>query len=208
MGTWKIWRLVILLPLLAGLAWTVRYRSPIGRSLADAATIVTPYKTEHEWAIRETANDIERMSAFANQRAAQPLAAQLPGVPWEPDAFAALASAAFTGGGSPSVSHTDFHASLTALDVRTLADASRETSRALASNMRDPRAHESAALVIGAFALRDAADQFTDVRWAMNRMTAHLAVARALRPDDQTSPDGAIATVILSTLSNHQARAA
>jgi hypothetical protein len=208
MGNWKIWRLVILLALVAGLAWTLRYRSPIGRSLTEAATIDTPYKTEHEWAVRETATDIEKMSAFADKRAERPLAAQLPDAPWDSDSFASLASAAFNGGASPSVSQTDFHPSLTSLNVHPLADASREISAALASNMRDPRAHESAALVIGAFALRDAADQFTDVRWAMNRMTAHLAVAKALRQDDQSSPDGALARVILSMLANHQARAA
>ena len=60
---------------------------------------------------------------------------------------------------------------------------------------------------IGAFALRDAADVLTDVRWAMNRMTAHLAAAKALRADDHAQPDGAIAHVVLLVLANHQARA-
>jgi tetratricopeptide (TPR) repeat protein len=208
MGTWKIWRLVILLALLAGLAWTLINRSPIGRSIAETATINTVYKTEHQWAVRETATEIEKMSAFAESRDARPIANQLPDAPWDPDAFAPLTVESFAGRAAPSVSqHADLHPALTGLDVAALVDASAIASKALESNIRDPRAHESAALVVGAFALRDAADVLTDTRWAMNRMTAHLAVAKALRQSTGGSPDGALAEVILSTLANQQARA-
>jgi hypothetical protein len=207
MTSWRIWRLVILSILLAALAWTWLYRSPIGRSSAETAAIETPYKTEHQWAVRETAIDIERMAAYAGKRAARALPAQLPDVPWEPDAFAPLVAEAFGVGPSSADFQVDQYPSLVSMDVSAFVDSSKAVSRALESNMRDPRAHESAALVIGAFALRDAADQFTDVRWALNRMTAHLAVARTLRQQSNVSPDGALAGVIFSTLSNQQARA-
>ena len=207
MRTWKVWRLIILFVLLGGLAWTLRNRSPIGRSAADTATIDTPYKTEHQWAVRETAIDIERMGAYANTREPRPNLDQLPDAPWDVDAFVPIATSAFGSGGAAGGFEFDLYPTLTAFDVGALINANKTVSQALEANMRDARAHESAALLVGAFALRDAADQFTDVRWALNRMTSHLAVAKMLRGGATASPDGAIAAVIFSTLSNHQARA-
>jgi hypothetical protein len=60
-------------------------------------------------------------------------------------------------------------------------------------------------LVIGAFALRESAGGLTDTRWALNRMTAHLAVAQAMRAGpSSTSIDGRLANVVLLMLSNRQ----
>src|SRR5690242_19868086 len=95
MAAWRVWRLVILFALIAGLAWTLIYRSPIGRSLTERATIKTPYKTEHEWAVRETAIDIERMAAYATKREPRDPVAPLPDAPWEIDSFVPIASSAF-----------------------------------------------------------------------------------------------------------------
>src|SRR6185436_399603 len=76
----------------------------------------------------------------------------------------------------------------------------------LKRDMNNPRAHEAAALVLGAFAMREAAGGMSDVRWAMNRMTAHLAVAAALRtdPPSSMSEDGQLANATLMILSNHR----
>jgi hypothetical protein len=205
MRSWRFWRLVILLALLAGFAWTVINRNPLG--YAPLASIQTPYQTEYEWAIRETTIDIERMAAFAQKRQPRSISKPVSDIPWDVDRFIPYAAEAFGDGNSAADFQFDLYPSLTALTVDALVNAGNTVSHALEANMRDPRAHESAALVIGAFALRDAADQFTDVRWALNRMTAHLAVARMLRRDSGLSPDGAIAGVLFSTLSNQQARA-
>jgi hypothetical protein len=209
MQSWKVLRLLILAVLLGGLAWTLYTRGIPGRFGATPASLQTAYKTEHQWAIRESALDIEEMAAFADRRSPRP-PQTLPDVPWDPDAFVSFAKGSFGDAvaiASSDPGFVDVYAALTALDVPTLVESSKTVSQMLAANMRNPRAHESAAMVIGAFALRDAADVFTDVRWALNRMTAHLAVAKALRADDQRSPDGAIASVILLALGNHQARA-
>lgn len=210
MQSWKFWRLVILTALLGVFAWTLYTRGLPGRFDAPPVSLQSEYKTEHQWAIRESALDIEEMAAFAAQRPARPLPATLPDVPWDAAVFIAHAKAAFGDGVSIASSDpgaVDVYPALTALDVPTLVESSKTVSQMLAANMRNPRAHESAALVVGAFALRDAADVLTDVRWALNRMTAHLAVAKALRADDTRSPDGAIANVLLLALANHQARA-
>lgn len=208
MQSWKVWRLLILAVLLGGLAWTLYTRGIPGRFGATPASLQTEYKTEHQWAIRESSLDIEEMAAFADRRSPRP-PQTLPDVPWDPDAFVSLAKGSFGDAvaiASSDPGFVDVHPALTSLDVPTLVESSKTVSQMLAANMRNPRAHESAALVIGAFALRDAADVFSDVRWALNRMTAHLAAARALRADEQRSPDGAIANVIVLALANHQAR--
>jgi hypothetical protein len=73
--------------------------------------------------------------------------------------------------------------------------------------MRNPALHEAAALTVGAFALRESAGRFCDVRWSLNRMTAHLAMAAALTRDGPATVDGRLAQAVLLSLANHQARA-
>ena len=58
-----------------------------GRFGATPASLETEYKTEHQWAIRESALDIEEMAAFADRRPSRPLPQTLPAVPWDPAAF-------------------------------------------------------------------------------------------------------------------------
>jgi tetratricopeptide (TPR) repeat protein len=209
MKNWKFWRLVILLALLGGFAWTLYSRGVVGRFGGDPTPLATDYKTEHEWATREIALDIEEMAAFAAKRSPQTLPEELPADPWESAAFMPMAQGLFgdIAAASNDAIVIEMYPRLTEMDVTALADSSATVSKLLAADMRDARAHESAALVLGAFALRESADLFTDVRWSLNRMTAHLAVARALRGGDERSPDGALANVLLLALSNHQSRA-
>ena len=78
-------------------------------------------------------------------------------------------------------------------------------SAALKRDMRNPRAHEAAALMLGAFGLRESAGGLSDTRWALNRMTAHLAVAQALRDrQSASSVDGQLANATLLALTNRQ----
>lgn len=62
--------------------------------------------------------------------------------------------------------------------------------------------------MLAAFALREPVGRQSDTRWAMNRMTAHLALADyALRGDAAASIDGRLASAALSVLTGHQVRA-
>lgn len=210
MKSWRVWRLIILIVVLGALGWTLRSRGTAFRLGSALASIETEYRTEHEWAVRQTATDIDAMAAFADRRSPRSPEQPLPDTPWEPEAFAAVVNQSFGNTNAPPAidgEAPDLYPALTALDIAALVESANVASKALATNMRDPRAHESAALVLGAFALREAADQFNDVRWALNRMTAHLAVAGALRGGEGASADGAIATATLSALANRQARA-
>lgn len=91
------------------------------------------------------------------------------------------------------------------LTVDTLLHESARVSDALTGDVRSPDAHEAAALVIGAFALRESRfSVLSDVRPMLSRMTAHLASARALRGSADPRPDGAIATIIMTALVGHE----
>ena len=84
-----------------------------------------------------------------------------------------------------------------------LARESQRVSQRLETAMLDAGAHEQAALIVGALALRDAAGLFTDVRHELCRMSAHLALARALRRGTP-SPTASDADALLLTLANRQ----
>jgi hypothetical protein len=73
-------------------------------------------------------------------------------------------------------------AALTDPSLAVLLDASDRVSARLAAHPLASTAHDDAALVIGALALREVGRDFADVRPALNRMAVHLAVAEALHP--------------------------
>lgn len=93
---------------------------------------------------------------------------------------------------------------LVALTVDALLQENVRMSAILAREMRSAAAHESAAFLVGAFALRESPGMFGDVRTALSRMAAHLAVAYAVRGTAAESLDGALARIIVSVLVGHQ----
>jgi tetratricopeptide (TPR) repeat protein len=94
---------------------------------------------------------------------------------------------------------------LTDSTTRTIIQEERRISKLLNKQPMDPELHEQAALVIGTFALREAAGSFNDVRPALCRMASHLALARALRPTPGTC--GQLAEAVQLTLAVRQAEA-
>jgi hypothetical protein len=80
-------------------------------------------------------------------------------------------------------------------------------SAALQAHPADPKLHEDAALLLGAFALREAAGVFTDTRQVLCRMTAHLAFARGLRATRPAGLSGRYAELFLATLAERGAEA-
>jgi tetratricopeptide (TPR) repeat protein len=81
----------------------------------------------------------------------------------------------------------------------------KRLSEALTEHPLDAELHEEAALLIGSFALRHADAYFYDIRIELSRITAHLAIARAL--DKNVGPSGELAEAILSTLCGRQTAA-
>jgi len=175
------------------------------------ASLSTAYKTEHAWAIRESVEDIVDMAASI--RGSRPSLTVPPDLkPWTVEQLAPLAAEAF--GPSPARASADSslaeqYVGLADLTAASVVRASASVDTALRQNLRSARAHESAALVLAAFGLREAVgylSDISDVRWVLNRMTSHLAVAEALRVPDRTPGiDGQFARVAFLALSNRTA---
>lgn len=177
---------------------------------APPATLETTYKTEHEWAVGATAADIAEMGAAYRKVRVEP--EPPPAVlPWDP---ASPELRSFTSrqfrlpppGPLPRRRIVDQYGSLAHLSAAAIVRSSAAVSAALRQDMADYRTHESAAMVLAAFGLRESADDLTDVRWVLNRMTAHLAVAEFGRTPGASvtpaTPDGELARVAFLALSN------
>ena len=92
------------------------------------------------------------------------------------------------------------------LDLRAevLVRESAKLSRRLEAEPRDANAHERAALLLGAFAMRDLAGFYTDTRPALCRLSAHLSLAHALRGGASPGLAGRFSGVLLESLVGRQ----
>lgn len=173
---------------------------------APPAALESPYKTEHAWAIREIVEDINEIARYRAKMPAAPAFTEAV-VPWHPELLIAYAATQLAGGvAKPNETDPpEQHGKLLTLSPDEIVKASAVVSASLKREMHNPRAHEAAAIVLAAFGLREAADAMSDVRWVLNRMTAHLAIAQALR-NGQSKPsvDGQIAEAALLALSGRQ----
>jgi hypothetical protein len=86
------------------------------------------------------------------------------------------------------------------LRAANLLQESRRVAARLTAEPRDVRAHEEAALLWGAFALRESTGAYGDTRPALARMTAHLAFGAALRGAAKPGREAAWAEILLATL--------
>jgi hypothetical protein len=171
--------------------------------------LTTLYHTEFAWAVGQSVADIAEMAAAAHRQAVAPVAAPAGVLPWTPEALVELARTQFgqvpaSSPGRPQPANQ--YPALAHLTAEAVARASETVSASLRQNMRSSPTHESAALVLSAFGLREAARDMSDIRWTLNRMTAHLAVAEALRvPGAGPSTDGQLARVAFLALANRSA---
>lgn len=97
--------------------------------------------------------------------------------------------------------------SLTDGEAGTLAQQDVIVSSDLQSQFANPGKHEEAAALLGAFALRERAGHFSDIRLALCRMTAHLALARFFSGDNPFDVVGQIAECMLATHMNNEVNA-
>jgi hypothetical protein len=169
------------------------------QSRAAAAPAATPrYATEQDWILADIMGAIEGMSGKGSLPA--PIIADHI---WSPATYRAAAEAAFDP--APADADLNVRAALVQLTSEVLVAQDERVSLALERNLRAPAAHEAAALLVGAFALREAPGWLHDVRPSLSRMAAHLAVARALRrPSTDETLDGTLARAILTALVGKQ----
>ena len=221
--------LIFLIAVLAYIANARGLRPALG---GPPAVLEGRFVKEEAWIVDEIVHDITEMAAYPTKvRGEVTIARSAEGIYrvgvgsqgpaavdidlredlWAPAQFRALARATLDTAPSSAVRSNEaaspVYPALLTLTPATLVTTSAAVSRALAADMRDPDLHEAAALTLGAFALRESAERFSDMRWAMNRMTAHLTIAAALRRDAPPGIDGQLATSVLWMLANHQTRA-
>jgi len=218
--------LVALVVLLATLGYIVYQRGFGVRLGGPPAAIQGPYKTEEAWIVGEIVQDVAEMAAYpAKPGSVTVAAAEAAGTYqvsvganavtidlrqelWSPAEFSRIARAVRAPGATIAPSDIPpVHPALVDLTPAMLITQADAMSRALAANMLDARAHEAAALTLGGFALRETAGRFNDTRWALNRMTAHLAMAALARRDMPAGVDGDLADAIRLALTNRQTAA-
>ncbi len=87
----------------------------------------------------------------------------------------------------------------------TIARADLELSAKMETDFNNPTLHEQAAALLGAFIFRECSGAFYDIRLPLNRMTAHLALARFLAGKNPPGPVGQVAEDMLLLGMNNQA---
>jgi tetratricopeptide (TPR) repeat protein len=80
-------------------------------------------------------------------------------------------------------------------------------SESLQNDFANPELHEKAALLMGAFVIREHSGYFFEIRSPLSRITAHLAMAQFLRGTDPFSINGRMAEAMMLMAVNDQAAA-
>jgi tetratricopeptide (TPR) repeat protein len=88
--------------------------------------------------------------------------------------------------------------------AETIERENQTLSQALQDDFTNGALHEQAALLLGAFTLREHSGDFYEIRTPLCRITAHLAMARMLENKNLSTADGQLAEIILSTLMNNE----
>jgi hypothetical protein len=214
--------LALLLVVVAGAAawqrgWQARapVQSAPRAALKPQPRFQSQWTTEQEWLVDRITRDVREMAGYVAARtpppgdakAVEPDAIRVEEHLFSPrtyEAFAveALAQAGFTrvrraaepGEGARLLS------ALLDPQVGVLVREDLALSGTLTDDPANAGAHERAALLLGAFALRDCAGISTDVRPALTRITAHLALARALASGQPPGIAGRYGEAVLVTL--------
>ena len=91
--------------------------------------------------------------------------------------------------------------------AETIEDQNEELSRSLENGFTGPVLHEQAAVLLGAFTMREHSGSFHDTRLPISRITAHLAMAHFLSGGHAYGINGQIANAMLLTLIGDEAPA-
>ena len=221
MDSKRVLVLVLLLAVLAGVgAWQVGWLSttpapqPVPPRPSGPPRFEAAWATEEEWLVDRITRHVRELAAFAASGAVadpgappvKPGALQFDGHLFSPRAYEPLArevlGAAAGRPTGPEEGREDARLLSALLDPRAavLVREGLSLSKGLTAEPRDAAAHERAALLLATFALRDCAGRSTDIRPALVRLTAHLALARALRGEAATGAAGRFAEAALVSL--------
>lgn len=91
--------------------------------------------------------------------------------------------------------------------AETIEQQNEDLSTALEDDFGNFELHEKAALLLGAFVLREHSGHFFEIRSPLSRITAHLVMAHLLRGADSFGMNGQVAEALLLAMMNDQAAA-
>ena len=195
------------------------------------------YSTEQEWIISDVSSSIVALTRYAKTREIEPqpevqvqtrskpkeapprfglkhlssgaaLELTVEDYVWSPELYAPWVKNLLGSQQPQEAKRKALHPALTELTAQVLEQENQRLSEAITAAPMAPLLHEQAALLLGAFSLRETgAHFFYDVRHQLSRMSAHLALARALRAGAPPSVDGQLARALLLTLAGRTADA-
>jgi hypothetical protein len=116
---------------------------------------------------------------------------------WSPVNYAPLVNAPAAPAMSTACNTPDLLKRLLTPTVRVLFEADELLSKRLQEEPQNPCLHEEAAVLLADFAMRERNHRFQDTRPALNRMTAHLAIAHVLRNGQPAGVEGRLADLML-----------
>jgi hypothetical protein len=173
--------------------------------------------TEEQWIVSDTAAHIARWqgrtpgppATLVEPRGATPayqaklgdraVTLTLSDYLWAPANFAPLVAAP-AAASTTTCDTPDFLKNLLTPTVRVLVETDDRLSKRLEQEPQNPCLHEAAAILIAVFQMRETAHTLDDPRPALNRMTAHLAIARVLRNGAAPGVEGRLAELLLRAL--------
>jgi hypothetical protein len=131
---------------------------------------------------------------------------------WSPDVYQGVAAAlagkvGLAAAKTKAPADTALLLGLTDGKVITVEKENEALSEDLEGDFSNPALHEEAAVLLGAFTLREHSGDFYEIRSPLCRMTAHLAMAQLLAGGRPPSMNGRVAEAMLFTLMNDQVAA-
>lgn len=170
--------------------------SEIAESMLDIAAYAGHFDAGDPFQVRNAGREASGAQRFRLTRGAEEYTVTTDR-PWTPEAYIRMAKGLMADGAGLSITED-------AIGDRIENASVSSVSRLLQNHPRSGAVHERAALLIGlSVQKRAAASPIFDVRPGMCRMTAHLAIARALHPGSGMK-DGRSARQILAALAARQ----
>lgn len=166
----------------------------IGRDVAEMVCFAhNPQMQEITFATKTVNLDLEKYAYTLNtSNAKDPIEREfsLVNFIWAPENYAPfvrkLTDDFGLSAGAPSAIPDNFAKNVASADMTTLFAENERVAKALTATPLDPSLHEQAALLQAALGLIDESAGYCDTRIPLARISAHLAIAKALRRDELT----------------------
>jgi hypothetical protein len=186
---------------IAGEEWIV---SEIAGSMLNTAAFAGHFEPGDPFQVRRAGSDAAGVRRFTVTRRVEQYTITAANL-WAPEAYVRMARSLMADGAGLSVTEdavqdrVDLAGALAHATPASLKEQSTRVSRLLYDHPRSATLHERAAFLLGLAADQRAAGPPPDPRPTLCRMTAHLAIARALHPGGATL-EGRLAEQMLSRI--------